>query len=474
MQIGNLDVGGDLTANANNGNIVQVNGTTIDVSGLTTLNASGDITLDSTTNNFTTLALNATNATIVDGVGGIILDNITTSGNFDIKSLSGDITQSSGKKIIVDGITTLDAATNDIVLSNQENDFKNTVNANGKNVTLADANGIELGNITTSEDLIVNAKNDITQTSGTALTTAGNASLNSTSGDITLNSPTNKIDGNLSMSGNKVTVDNYNHALTLGDVRAKTSLDITTNNKDINQANGTSIISDGITTLDSGNADINLDNATNDFKNTVNANGKNVTLADVNSVKLGDINTNKNLNLNTNGNITQTIESIVYIGDQSTFNATLNHDVILKNNTNIFNGLVNITANSAIIAAESRPFWGKINTRIPTVYLVAQKVEDTQKLITPIVNATSTKVNENINIKVGSNNSKKADFKAPAENQPTKKVTQEELNTIQNTQDTKITLNDISNIQIIGSGINLPEGLSQEFYLSDDNLRRGK
>ncbi|MGB1226303.1 MAG: YDG domain-containing protein [Poseidonibacter sp.] len=155
MQIGNLDVGGDLTANANNGNIVQVNGTTIDVSGLTTLNASEDITLDSITNNFTTLALNAVNAAIVDGVGGIILDDITTSGNLDVKSLGGDITQNENSSIKAKGTSSFDSGSNDIILGNNTNEFDGKVNLKGNSATIGGKTRPTIGSQNLRNGLII-------------------------------------------------------------------------------------------------------------------------------------------------------------------------------------------------------------------------------------------------------------------------------------------------------------------------------
>ena len=155
MQIGNLDVGGNLTANANNGDIVQVNGTTIDVTGLTTLNSSGDITLDSITNNFTTLALNAVNATIVDGVGGIVLSDVTTSGNLNISSLGGDITQTDSSKINVARTSTFDAGSNDIILDNQDNEFNGNVNLSGNSARIQGKTRPTIGNQNLRNGLII-------------------------------------------------------------------------------------------------------------------------------------------------------------------------------------------------------------------------------------------------------------------------------------------------------------------------------
>ena len=60
------------------------------------------------------------------------------------------------------------------------------------------------------------------------------------------------------------------------------------------------------------------------------------------------------------------------------------------------------------------------------------------------------------------------------ENQPTKKVSHEELKTIQGSEETKIALNSISNVNIINEGVNLPIGLTQEFYLAENNSRKGE
>lgn len=302
------------------------------------------------------------------------------------------------------------------------------------------------GGTTTTDALTVN--NSFTQSGTTGqITVNNNANITQTSGSMQI--------GNLSVGGD---------------------LTANANSGDILQVNGTTIDVSGLTTLNT-TRDITLNSNKNDF-NKLSLNANNATIVDgIGGIVLSDIRTAGNLNIKSlGGDITQTSTSKLNIGNQSTFDSTSNYDVILKNYSNIFTGMINVTANSAIIWSNTKPTWGIINTKTPIVYSGPhdKDIISAQNLITPIANATSVRINENMNLNIGLNNNlSKSNSIIHMESKPTKKVSHDELKTIQEREDTKITLSNISNVNIIGTGVNLPLGLSQEFYLSEDNLKEG-
>jgi len=145
------------------------------------------------------------NINIIDSVGGLILGDVTSTGNASFGSSGGSITQSTGSSIAIGGTTTMNATSNgttpaDISLSNGGNNFGGAFNANGANVNLRDKNALVLGNITASKALKVTAGGNVTQQSGSALNIAGLTSIDSTAGIITLATSGNNFGGGLNIT----------------------------------------------------------------------------------------------------------------------------------------------------------------------------------------------------------------------------------------------------------------------------------
>ena len=99
--------------------------------------------------------------TVVEGRDGVKLGYVAAS-DLTVTTANGDITQNSeGAGLEVSGTATLTATLGDIMLTNTANDFA-TVTATAKNVSLADANALTLGDVTASEGNV-----DVTATSAT-------------------------------------------------------------------------------------------------------------------------------------------------------------------------------------------------------------------------------------------------------------------------------------------------------------------
>jgi hypothetical protein len=134
----------------------------LNVSGTTTLaaGAGNDITLDSAANNFSTVAITSgRNVTLVDS-STLDLGASTISGTLNVTT-NGAITQSGALNVAA--TTTLSAgAGNDITLNNASNDFSTLAVISGNNVSLADANALDLGASTISGTLSVTTVGPIT------------------------------------------------------------------------------------------------------------------------------------------------------------------------------------------------------------------------------------------------------------------------------------------------------------------------
>ena len=98
---------------------------------------------------------------------------------------------------------------------------------------------------------------------------------------------------------------------------------------------------------------------------------------------------------------------------------------------------------------------------------------DIENIITTIANTTALNVNTpSINapqVKRNTNTQTSVNlFSKPSTGQSVKKVTTSEVKSMQNSDNTVVSLGDGSQVSIINDGVNLPLGLEQEFYVSAD------
>jgi hypothetical protein len=200
----------------------------LSVSGTTDLTAgsTNNITLANATNNFTggVRVVSGNNVSLADA-DGIVLGNAngdsTISGTLTVSN-AGTITQAG--KLLVTGTSDLTAgAGNNITLANAANNFTGGVRVvSGNNVSLADADGIVLGNAngdsTISGTLTVSNAGTITQ-AGKLLVT-GTSDLTAGANAIILDDALNNFTGAVSLSNsgaNNVSLRDTN-ALVLGTV----------------------------------------------------------------------------------------------------------------------------------------------------------------------------------------------------------------------------------------------------------------
>ena len=164
-------------------------------------------------------------------------NSVTVSGDvngLNITSANGGINDD-GNQLVVGGLTTLDAGNNNIDLSTQTNDFNQVEIAQAQDVTLQDANQLQILN-TNVRDLNITNMGDLNQLVGTSITSTGNSILDAGTGNINLTE--NNLFTALTLTANSAEITN-NQALTLNNSVLTDTLSITTNNGDlsINQIN---------------------------------------------------------------------------------------------------------------------------------------------------------------------------------------------------------------------------------------------
>ncbi len=322
------------TLNVTTGGAITDTGA-LTVAGTTTLTAgsTNDITLDNA-DDFGTVAITSGHNVILNDTNSLILGASTVSGTLNVTT-NGTITQSAA--LGVTGTTTMAAgAGNNITLNNASNDFSTVVITSGKNVTLDDANALDLGTSTVSGTLNVTTGGAITDSG--ALTVTGATTLAAGSGnDITLDNADDFSTVAIT-SGRNVTLNDTN-ALDLGASTVSGTLTVTSNG-DI--TNSGSLAVSGVTTLTPGAANsVILNQAGNNFVGAVSVtNGTNVTLVDANGLDLGPITITGGLTTTaTLGNITNT--GALTIGGNSLFTANAAGASISVNNAgNNFTGTV--------------------------------------------------------------------------------------------------------------------------------------
>ncbi len=250
---------GDLTVTVTNGDITGTSN--LDTSGTATFSAAGNEVNLTGANQFGSISVTANNASITES-DGIEVVNASVVNNLTLIS-GGDITQVvpadpsnpelSETIISPNGTTTLNAGSNNITLTNIENQF-GTLELTAVNVDLTDSGAIEFGDSTVTGNLDVTAGGDITQVAGLTVTGTSTFRLTSTSAsasnrDASLDNPANNFANVLGFeNANDVTVVNEGDLTQFQDLTISGNLNIT--GDEINFRGGAgSINSSGLTTV---------------------------------------------------------------------------------------------------------------------------------------------------------------------------------------------------------------------------------
>ena len=242
----------------------------------------GDIVLSNPLNVFTGTVTFSGNSVSLGGKSDINLGGGIANGDLTVNTsfASGDITQTGPLDVI--GLTTLNAGTGDVVLTNSLNSFGTgpvSVIANGANLGAAGA--IDLGTSAIQADMALFAAGAVTQS---GILNVGDW-LNIRSYDtVTLTNAGNKV-GALAIAADAATfVDSG--ALVLGPVQIDEGNFTLTVGGNLTQSGPVQVVSPGaVTTINAAGFDVILPDLRNDFI-TLSTNANNLVLADQNNVTL--------------------------------------------------------------------------------------------------------------------------------------------------------------------------------------------
>ena len=229
VQLGATTLSGTLDI-ASQGNITE-NGV-LTVAGASSFNANNNtISLDSANLLTGPVTLTGTSATLNNAMATNL--GVVNTTNLNVTS-GGNITDSGA--IMVSGITTLNAGTNDIVLDTATNNFGTIGITNGNNVTLVNNAATNLAVSNVSGNLSVASAGAITDSG--ALFVSGSTTLTAGAGnDIILDTPANDFVGPVNVASSRNFTFSDANNFTVGDMNAANSATITA---------AQSILNDGI------------------------------------------------------------------------------------------------------------------------------------------------------------------------------------------------------------------------------------
>jgi hypothetical protein len=243
-----------------NGAVTSVGDT--DLKAGATGNQSIDLTQAGT--HFGDMKLQGSTVTILDGTGGTnLMTGTTVKGAFTLTSIGGDVTQDVGSTVIVQGLLTVTATGNDIILAEAGNQFQ-SLSLFGDNANINDSAGdIILATTTLTTDFTLNSVGNVTDADLSVVTIGGVTKITAT-GDITLDEADSTYNV-VVLVGTNIELNSYSD-LTLGngagnDITAGGTLTIRTfNGGDITEnaasvitaADDAYIFAEGLLTLNGG------------------------------------------------------------------------------------------------------------------------------------------------------------------------------------------------------------------------------
>ena len=340
INLGTVNVGGALKVTSS-GTITDTGNLT--VVGLATLVSGGNaITLgDGTTANFGSLDFSGSTVTITEASAMEIAASEAT-GALSLTA-TGAITQSG--RIDADNTTLLvnTSGTDDnIILTNLSNDFSGAVSVtatdSASDVTIKDANAIDLGTVSVGQNLTVASTGAITNSGNISI--SGLSDFNSAGNAITLNGTVAL--STLTVNGGVVSITETNGVILSG-TSVASSLELITTTGSIIDATGSNLSVSGLTSLNSvDDSPITLD-ATNSLA-TLTFDGGLVTIIEADGVELtGDSSASTLLLTLNGGSLTDSTTSNLVVSG----NTILNTDsavAITLDASNDFQGTLSIAA----------------------------------------------------------------------------------------------------------------------------------
>ena len=284
MALGALTVGGDLTVQSQGGNITQTTGTSLSVTGSSSLTArnngvAASIVLAEAGNDFQgAVSLDGSQVTVHDA-HALVLGRVVATGHLEVVS-GGPLTQTS--PLQVSGTADLTATLGDITLTHASNDFTGAVTLSASNINVRDSNALPLGRLTSTGNVSLVSNGDVTQTG--PITISGITTISAGGGDITLTDASNDFTQTLSISGANIRLHDAG-ALSLAALTSTGNADITTHGAmtfgttsvrgdlAVNSGNGAisqtqTIGVSGAATFNAGTGAVDLSRSTNVFGST--------------------------------------------------------------------------------------------------------------------------------------------------------------------------------------------------------------
>ena len=330
--------------------------------------------------------------------------------------------------------------------------------------------------------------------------------FNASSNNVNLDNASNNFQSTVNITGATVAVKDSLGGIELGNINTTGTLNVTSTNGDITQAINTAVVSSDTFTVNSGSSDLILNNSNNDFE-TVNAQGRNITLKDRDTL-IASLTASGDSTLTAGGNLrvdgtTNNLTTITTNSGTTTFgdlSTSINGNLNTLSDGNILqvqeltvNGtsVLNAGSNNVILDNSSNDFQSSVTTTGRNVSLVRGRSDNTlNNILTPIINNTiisktpKTKVNTfsrnksiNSNITVKSNNNTNV-VSQPTNNQNITMVSMNELklnnsdsngNTVSINEDIRVPVEENSVIELVNGGINLPTGVDQLLFVINED-----
>ncbi|MCP4473344.1 MAG: S-layer family protein, partial [Gammaproteobacteria bacterium] len=340
------NVTNDLNITSTGGNLTDENTTGLTVGGVSTIDmGAGNITLDSSLNNFSSASVTGNNVTIIDP-DGIELGTSAIGGRLDVEVTStGNITQNGALDVTGDASFTVNGGQS-ITLAETTNNFQGSLSFASNtlddllSVNIANNAALDLGNIAVSQDLSVTANGAITNSG--ALRVTGATTLSATGNDITLDNAGNDFNS-VALSGANVSIQDAN-AIEFAASTITGGFTVDTNGGgNITQSGALSVA--GATTLSATGNDITLDNAGNDFTSVNIIDAQNVTLTDTDDIALQSTRIAGDLIVTADGAVTNS--GALKVAGATTLTAA-GYDITLNDSSNDFNNVALTGANVSI------------------------------------------------------------------------------------------------------------------------------
>ncbi|MEI7841229.1 MAG: MBG domain-containing protein, partial [Methylococcaceae bacterium] len=358
----------------------------------------GDFTLNGKNNvgilNIISTPTVTTGSVSYTDVDALILGTSTLTGNLNLTTMGGELSQTGALSVNGTGTTTLTAGEKDITLTNATNNFTGAVSVkSGGDVSLTNTNALAtvFNNINIGGKLVLISTGAVSQQSyvapgkdelgSGALSITGTTSLTADTKNITLANATNDFTGAISVvSGGNLELTNNNAIATILDnVSVGGNLTLVSTGA-VSQVLPASVIAvTGTTSLKAGEKlptvvnsnssrnfalvltgadipttsekDITLTNAANNFKGAVSVVlGANVQLTNKIATILNDVNVAGNLALISTGEVSQQT-GVISIAGTTTLKAGTTGDaknITLANATNDFTGAISVVSDENV------------------------------------------------------------------------------------------------------------------------------